>query len=45
MPIFCTLLEWAGLPCSLIDYETIIFIFFKNANLFSTFFIFFAQNK
>ena len=40
MPIICTLLEWAGLPYSLFDYVTIIFIFFKNANLFLTFFAF-----
>ena len=45
MPIICTSLGRAGKPCSLIDYETIIFIFFENANLFSTFFIFFAQKN
>gem|GEM_PF-4905277 len=42
MPIICTLLEWAGLPCSLYDYVTSIYIFLKKANLFYTFLYFFV---
>lgn len=39
MPIICTLLEWAGLPCSLYDYVTSIYIFLKKQIFFILFLI------